>query len=106
MAYGFGSMIEKLKKSPKTIVFTEGTDPRILEASSRLLASTFLTPILIGKPDEVMAAAEKAGARLVHPTKILCTDNAVMIACRGYYMYRAGVASPLNLNAVPALKLG
>ena len=33
MAYGFGSMIEKLKKSPKKIVFTEGTDGRILEAS-------------------------------------------------------------------------
>ena len=29
-------------------------------------------------------AAERAGARLVHPTPILCTDNAVMIACRGY----------------------
>jgi len=56
--------------------------------------------------NKLAAAAEKAGARLVHPTKILCTDNAVMIACRGYYMYRAGVASPLNLNAVPALKLG
>ncbi|MCD7820899.1 MAG: phosphate acetyltransferase, partial [Clostridiales bacterium] len=42
--FGFGAMIQKLKASPKTIVFTEGTDPRILEASSRLLASTFLTP--------------------------------------------------------------
>ena len=27
------------------------------------------------------------GASLVHPTPILCTDNAVMIACRGYFMY-------------------
>ncbi len=61
MAFGFGAMIQKLKASPKTIVFTEGTDPRILEASSRLLASTFLIPILIGNPDEVFAAAEEAG---------------------------------------------
>ena len=35
-AYGFGGMIQKLKKNPKTIVFTEGTDARILEAASRL----------------------------------------------------------------------
>ncbi|MBQ6743197.1 MAG: tRNA (adenosine(37)-N6)-threonylcarbamoyltransferase complex transferase subunit TsaD, partial [Acidaminococcaceae bacterium] len=55
---------------------------------------------------KLAAATKKAGARLVHPTKILCTDNAVMIACRGYYMYQAGVVSPWDLNAVPALKLG
>jgi N6-L-threonylcarbamoyladenine synthase len=46
------------------------------------------------------------GAELVHPTPILCTDNAVMIACRSYFMYRAGMSSPLSLNAVPSLKLG
>ena len=51
-------------------------------------------------------AAERAGARLVHPTPILCTDNAVMIACRGYFMYINGEKSPLGLNAVPSLKLG
>ena len=44
---GFGMMIQKLKESPKRIVFTEGTDERILEAASRLLASNFLTPILV-----------------------------------------------------------
>ena len=32
-AYGFGGMIKKLKENPKTIVFTEGTDARILEAA-------------------------------------------------------------------------
>lgn len=51
-------------------------------------------------------AMENIGAVLVHPTPILCTDNAVMIACRGYFMYQAGVKSPLDLNAVPSLKLG
>lgn len=52
------------------------------------------------------AAMEKIGCQLVHPTKILCTDNAVMIACRGYFMYQAGVFSTLDLNANPSLKLG
>ena len=57
----FGKLIEKLKESPKRIVFTEGTDARMLEASARLLSGTFLTPILVGNPEEVHAAAEKAG---------------------------------------------
>ncbi len=59
--FGFGEMIKGLKANPKTIVFTEGTDARILEASARLLSGTFLKPILIGKEDEIFAAAEEAG---------------------------------------------
>ena len=59
--FGFGGMIKKLKKNPKTIVFTEGSDERILEAASRLLASSFLTPILLGNPEEINDAAEEAG---------------------------------------------
>lgn len=55
---------------------------------------------------DLAVAMEKIGCQLVHPTKILCTDNAVMIACRGYFMYQAGMESPLDLNAVPSLKLG
>ena len=42
--FGFGQLIDILKKNPKKIVFTEGNDPRILEAASRLLASNFLHP--------------------------------------------------------------
>ena len=57
----FGKLISILKENPKKIVFTEGTDPRILEASSRLLARTFLAPILIGKKEEVEKVAEESG---------------------------------------------
>ncbi len=57
----FNFLINKLKAHPRKIVFTEGTDPRILEATARLLTGTFLTPILVGSPDSVHAAAEKAG---------------------------------------------
>ena len=56
----FRLMIQKLKKNPKKIVFTEGEDPRILEASARLLSGTFLTPILIGDPEEIHKVAEEA----------------------------------------------
>ena len=57
----FKQLIDSLKAHPRKIVFTEGTDPRILEASARLLSGTFLTPILIGKAEEIQAAAEEAG---------------------------------------------
>ena len=57
----FRSLIDKLKENPRKIVFTEGTDPRILEASARLLSGTFLTPVLIGNEEEVKAAAENEG---------------------------------------------
>ena len=35
----FDKLIAKLKENKKTIVFTEGTDARILSAASRLLAA-------------------------------------------------------------------
>ena len=53
----FKQLIDSLKAHPRKIVFTEGTDPRILEASARLLSGTFLTPVLIGKAEEIQAAA-------------------------------------------------
>ncbi|MCI8327826.1 MAG: phosphate acetyltransferase [Lachnospiraceae bacterium] len=59
--YGFGQLIDILKKSPKKIVFTEGEDARILEASSRLLASNFLHPILVGNEEKIFAKAEECG---------------------------------------------
>ena len=57
--FGFGQMIQILKKNPKKIVFTEGTDARILEAASRLLASNFLHPILVGDEQAILEASEE-----------------------------------------------
>jgi len=57
----FNFLIQKLKAHPRKIVFTEGSDPRILEASARLLSGTFLTPVLVGNEEEIQAAAEKEG---------------------------------------------
>ncbi|MBQ6230575.1 MAG: phosphate acetyltransferase [Eubacterium sp.] len=74
MEFGFGSMIERLKKDPKKIVLTEGSDPRILEAASRLLASNFLHPVLLGKYDEVTKAAEEAGFN-IRGAEIIDPDN-------------------------------
>ena len=84
--FGFGDMIELLKKNPKKIVFTEGEDPRILEAASRLLASNFLHPILIGNPDKVLEASEKSGfnirgAEIIDPANYDRMDEMVELFC-------------------------
>lgn len=50
--------------------------------------------------------AAAAGCRVVLPPLNLCTDNAAMIACAGYYKYLRGDFAPLTLNAVPAMALG
>ncbi|NLJ16971.1 MAG: phosphate acetyltransferase [Clostridiales bacterium] len=60
----FSRMAENLKKQNKKIVFTEGTDKRILEAASRLLKENILTPILVGNSDDIKKAADEYGYSL------------------------------------------
>lgn len=84
--FGFGQLIDVLKKNPKTIVFTEGEDSRILEASSRLLASNFLRPVLVGNPDRINAAAEESGfnirgAEIVDPLQFDKMDEMIEKFC-------------------------
>ena len=57
----FNAMIETLKANPRKIVFTEGHDARILEATARLVEGGFLTPVLVGNVEEVKANAAKGG---------------------------------------------
>lgn len=57
----FEQLIEKLKKHPRKIVFTEGTEPRILEAAARLKEGGYVFPVLVGEPNAVRAAAQAGG---------------------------------------------
>jgi methionine aminopeptidase len=59
--YDFTQMIDNLKKDPKSIVFTEGSDPRILEATARLCKDDFLKPVLVGAKAEVESVAKENG---------------------------------------------
>ena len=56
----FTKLTEQLKANPKTIVFTEGTDPRIQDAPAKLTAEGILNVILLGNPDAVKLTAADA----------------------------------------------
>ena len=72
-------MIETLKKNPRTIVYTEGTDKRILESAHRLTQEGILGVVLLGKPEEVKAAA-KAGNFNIDACQIIDPENYDVVA--------------------------
>ena len=47
--------------------------------------------------------AKKGDMEFYYPPLVLCTDNAAMIACSGYYEYLNGNTKDMSLNAVPYL---
>ncbi len=72
MADMFAPMIEKLKANPRTVVFTEGEDVRILEAAAKLLEEKILNVVMVGNTAAVEAAAKAGGfdisaAQIVDP---------------------------------------
>lgn len=78
----FEKMISQLKATHKSLVYTEGTDPRILNAASRLHSEGILTPILLGNPQEIKEVAKKAnvkidGIEIVDPLNYGESDNMV-----------------------------
>lgn len=49
---------------------------------------------------------DEIGGELYYPSNVLCTDNAAMIACRGYYHFKDAKIDTLELNANSNLKIG
>ena len=66
----FTKLLDALKATRRTIVFTEGTDARILEAADRLIKDDLMDVILIGAPDEVAQAARNGGFNVDKATVI------------------------------------
>ena len=78
----FKKLAEQLKVNARTIVFTEGTDARILEAADKLTTEGILGVILLGKADEVKSAAKEAGfniekCRIIDPEQYAEIDAMV-----------------------------
>jgi len=55
--------------------------------------------------EKMKVMAESENIKVLYPSPILCTDNAAMISCCGYYEYLSGNFSDNTLNAVPSLKI-
>ncbi len=54
----------------------------------------------------MLEKCKKEGYEFYYPSIKLCTDNAAMIGCLGYYDYIIGARGGLELNAIPNLKIG
>ncbi len=55
--------------------------------------------------EKMSRLASAHGIRVLYPDPVLCTDNAIMIACAGYYGFLNGDRGDMSLNAVASLKL-
>ena len=73
----FDKLLANLKAKRKTIVLTEGTDPRILEAASKLLKEDLMDVILCGNVNGVKEAAKTCGFDISKATIMdpLCYDR-------------------------------
>lgn len=69
-----GSVIEKLQRHPKRIVFPEGTEPRVLQAARQFVSLRCGAAILLGDRTEIKRAAERIhvsleGIRIITPSE-------------------------------------
>ena len=69
-----GSVIEKLQRHPKRIVFPEGAEPRVLQAARQFHALRLGAPILLGDRTQVKQTAADLnisleGIRVINPSE-------------------------------------
>ena len=95
MADMFAPLVAQLKANPKTIVFTEGNDPRILEAASKLLAEGVLKVVMVGNEAECKAAAaagnfDISAAEIIDPENYAGFDEMVNTITLGFHNTGSG----------------
>jgi phosphate acetyltransferase len=69
-----GSVIEKLQRHPKRIVFPEGTEPRVLQAARQFYSLRLGVPILLGDRTRISETADALnisleGIRTINPAE-------------------------------------
>lgn len=75
-----GSVIDKLQRHPKRIVFPEGTEPRVLQAARQYHSLRLGAPILLGDRTRVKELAEALnisleGIRVINPAESEDLEN-------------------------------
>src|SRR5205814_1881293 len=75
-----GSVIEKLQRHPKRIVFPEGTEPRVLQAARQFYSLRLGAPLLLGDRTSIKEMAEALnisleGIRIINPAESSDREN-------------------------------
>jgi phosphate acetyltransferase len=75
-----GSVIEKLQRHPKRVVFPEGAEPRVLQAARQFYSLRLGAPILLGDRTKIKQIAQDlnislAGIRVINPEESEELDN-------------------------------
>lgn len=75
-----GSIIEKLQRHPKRLVFPEGAEPRVLQAARQFYSLRLGAPILLGDRTKIKAVAQDLnialdGIRIINPAESEDLDN-------------------------------
>jgi phosphate acetyltransferase len=60
------TVFQKLKRHPKRIVFTEGTEPRVLRAAARFVRLQLGAPVVLGRKEDIEKAALAENVSLDH----------------------------------------
>src|SRR5574344_2004522 len=68
-------IIARAKASKQRIVLPEGTEERTLKAADRVIADGVADLIIIGKPEEIKALAQKLGLKNIEKATILDPDT-------------------------------
>src|SRR6266576_1829706 len=69
-----GSVIDKLQRHPKRIVFPEGAEPRVLQAARQFYSLRLGAPILLGDRTRIKEVAQALnvsleGIRIINPAE-------------------------------------
>ena len=75
-----GTVIEKLQRHPKRVVFPEGSEPRVLQAARQFHSLRLGVPILLGDRAEIKKVAAELnlpldGIRIINPAESEDLDN-------------------------------
>ena len=104
---------EEVNKADLAASFQEAVVDVLVDKSMMLLKETGLKTLAVSGgvaansrlKERLKEECDKEGIKFYHPTVILCTDNAAMIAMAGYLNYKNGVVDNNFMKVYPNLEL-
>ena len=104
---------EEIKKEDMAASFQEAVVDVLVTKTMRALEEKGVKELIVaggvaanqGLRNKLKLVTEARGIQLTIPPLQLCTDNAAMIACNGYFLYQSQKWSSLDLNGIPSLSL-